>query len=152
MEMLTTVPLSAFFGLFAPKFLIGTTYTASLAFFESVVLPKIDRTRLHGAVIIGDEFGFANATAEASALVDVTTTYSMVLAPHGKSFHAKVWIMATDDEFAVLCGSGNLTHSGFIGNHELFDVLRFRPGGAQRELAGEIVSFVEEMGGAIQRI
>lgn len=145
METLTTVPLSDFFGLFAPKFLIGTTYTASLAFFESVVLPKIDRSRLHGAVIIGDEFGFANATAEASALVDVTTTYSMVLAPHGKSFHAKVWIMATDDEFAVLCGSGNLTHSGFIGNHELFDVIRIRPGGNQRELGNELVGFVEAL-------
>ena len=145
MNTFTTVPLSEFFGLFAPKFLIGTTYTASLAFFESVVLPKVDRSRLNGAVIVGDEFGFANATTEASALVDVTTTYSMVLAPHGKSFHAKVWIMATDDEFAVLCGSGNLTHSGFIGNHELFDVLRFRRKGDERELAEEIIQFVEAL-------
>lgn len=145
MDKLTTVPLSEFFSLFAPKFLIGTTYTASLAFFESVVLPKVDRSRLNGAVIVGDEFGFANATAEASALVDVTTTYSMVLAPHGKSFHAKVWIMATDDEFAVLCGSGNLTHSGFIGNHELFDVLRFRSDGDERELAEETILFVEAL-------
>jgi len=143
LETLTTVPLSTFFELFAPKYLIGTTYTASLAFFESVVLPKIDRSRLQGAVIIGDEFGFANATTEASALVHVTTTYSMVLAPHGNNFHAKVWIMATDDEFAVLCGSGNLTHSGFIGNHELFEVLRIRPGGNQRELGNELIGFVK---------
>ncbi len=147
MQSLTTLPLSDFFGLFAPRYLIGTTYTASLAFFESVVFPEVDRSNLTGAVILCDECGFAQATAEGSALIEVTKSYSMVLAPKGRTFHAKVWIMVADDEFAVLCGSGNLTQSGFIRNHELFEVVRIRPGGNERELAEELASFVKSLVG-----
>ncbi|MBT3289092.1 MAG: hypothetical protein HN904_26670 [Victivallales bacterium] len=37
-----------------PKYVLGTTYTLSLAFFESVVFPHIDRSRLKSCVLICD--------------------------------------------------------------------------------------------------
>ena len=43
--------LSEFFTRFAPRYVLGTTYTASPVFFETSILPKIDRRALQGAVM-----------------------------------------------------------------------------------------------------
>lgn len=95
MEHLEAIKLSEFFRLFAPRYLIGTTYTASMSFFESVVLPQVDQDKLKGCVILCDQLGFTRSTEEAAALQAATRSYSVMLAPHGHSFHAKVWIMVS---------------------------------------------------------
>ena len=48
--MVPQIKLSEFFGLFPPKYVLGTTYTLSLAFFESVVWPHIKRKNLHRCI------------------------------------------------------------------------------------------------------
>jgi hypothetical protein len=48
-----------------------------------------------------------------------------------------------DEELAVLCGSGNLTQSGFIGNLELFDGFRIARNQGFRGLVSEVRRFVE---------
>lgn len=135
--------LTEFFKRFAPRYLLGTTYTASPAFFETTVLPKIDRSKLEGAVVLCDPKGFRMASQEVGALRSVSKIYSLVY-PHIRgAFHPKVWIMADSERLALLCGSGNMTQSGFIGNLELFDAFEVERGGEDQELAGEIVSFIE---------
>ncbi|QDV11481.1 hypothetical protein CA51_13450 [Rosistilla oblonga] len=60
--------LSNFFESFAPLYVLGTTYTVSFTFFESVVFPLIDRRKLQRCVLLCDKHGFKRATAEAFAL------------------------------------------------------------------------------------
>lgn len=135
--------LSEFFKRFAPRFVLGTSYTASPVFFETSVLPKIDRRNLEGAVVLCDLMGFQMAAQEVGALRAASTIYSLVYPNHTGAFHPKVWIMADNDRAAVLCGSGNLTQSGFINNVELFETFEVTRDGNDRELCDELVDFVK---------
>jgi hypothetical protein len=48
MEAIQSIKLLEVFGLIAkPRFILGTTYTLSLAFFESAVFPALDRSLHH---------------------------------------------------------------------------------------------------------
>ncbi len=113
--MIPKIKLSEFFTLFRPTYVLGTTYTLSLAFFESVVWPHIikNNKNLRKCIIICDSRGFRRAVAEAGALRSVTNDYMAVTAPTNVSFHPKVWLMIGQNEAALLVGSGNLTQSGF---------------------------------------
>lgn len=135
--------LSEFFRRFAPRFVLGTSYTASPVFFETSVLPKIDRRNLEGAVVLCDLKGFQMAAQEVGALRAASTIYSLLYPNHSGAFHPKVWIMADNDRVAVLCGSGNLTQSGFINNVELFETFEVTHDGNDRELCGELSNFVK---------
>jgi len=125
------------------RYLFGTTYTLSLAFFESILLPELGRDSLKKCVIICDSFGFARAIDEAPALERAGQEYLVAVAPPNRCLHAKVWLAIGDDEAALLVGSGNLTQSGFLTNAELFDGLHF---GSDRALptgfAANIQSFL----------
>jgi hypothetical protein len=145
--MVPQIKLSEFFGLFPPKYVLGTTYTLSLAFFESVAWPHIKRKNLHRCIIICDRKGFSWAVAEASALRSVTNDYMAVTASANVSFHSKVWLMIGEDEAALLVGSGNLTQSGFIDNLELFDALHFSKDGPGSLAARDVVGFLQGLGG-----
>lgn len=117
------IRLSEFFSLFSPTHVLGTTYTISLTFFESVVFPHIEKGALRKCLILCDEFGFRRAATEAGALTAVSNSYMVVVPPASRTLHSKVWLMANQDRVALLVGSGNLTQSGFMQNNELFDVL-----------------------------
>ncbi|WAC20894.1 hypothetical protein OVA24_05795 [Luteolibacter sp. SL250] len=135
--------LSEFFKRFAPRYVLGTSYTASPVFFETSILPKIDRRNLAGAVVLCDLKGFQMAAQEVGALRAASTIYSLVYPNCAGAFHPKVWIMADNDQVAVLCGSGNLTQSGFINNLELFETFEVFRGGGDRELCRELTEFVK---------
>ena len=51
-----------------PRYVLGTTYTLSLAFFESVVFPFMDRDKLKSCLILCDTVGYQRAFTEAAAL------------------------------------------------------------------------------------
>jgi hypothetical protein len=142
MATVRRMPLSRFFGLFAPTHVLGTTFSLSLAFFESAVLPQIRRTNLRRCLILCDRVGLRRATVEAGALRAAGREYMTVCAPAPASFHAKVWIMAGPADVAVLVGSGNLTQSGFFENVELFDVVHLRAGGPGRAVALGLAGFL----------
>src|SRR5437879_1054671 len=99
-----------------PRYVVGTTYTLSLAFFESVVLPSIDRSALRRCVILVDRFGFKRALDEATALESAGQNYVVATPPTSRCLHAKVWLIMNDSEAALVAGSGNLTQSGFVSN------------------------------------
>src|SRR5688500_11739414 len=107
-----------------PEFVLGTTYTMSLAFFESVVFQHIKRKHLKRCLLLCDPFGHEMAMAEAPALRYAARDYMVATAPSPGTFHAKVWLLLARAEMVLLTGSGNLTQPGFIDNIELFDVAR----------------------------
>src|SRR4029077_9131792 len=114
MAAVPQLPLSEFFQTFSPTYVLGTTYTVSLAFFEGLVFPEIDRTGLRRCLLLCDRVGFQRALVEASALRLVGRAYMDVCAPQPHNFHPKVWLMIGENEAALLVGSGNLTQSGFM--------------------------------------
>lgn len=127
MTAIESIKLSEVFRLVPkPKYVLGTTYTLSLAFFESVVFPFIDRSRLKSCLILCDPIGYHNALTEAAALQSAAQDYLVLPAPSSGSFHPKVWLILGEAEAALIVGSGNLTQAGFMTNAELFDVVHVR--------------------------
>lgn len=139
------LPLKEFFRLFAPTYVLGTTYTLSLAFFEGLIYPEIKRTHLRRCLVLCDKLGFQRATVESSALRAVGREYMAVCAPTRHSFHPKVWLMIGDGEAALLVGSGNLTQSGFMDNCELFDVVELEVDGPHKAVATDLIAFLNGM-------
>ena len=148
---INSIPLSDFFKLVKkPRFVLGTTYTLSLAFFESVIFqkPLIDRSHLRSCLIICDPLGYRRALDEAKALQHAGQNYMAVPAPVADCFHSKVWLLIGEDEFALLVGSGNLTQSGFMLNAELFDSLHFTLEDPPDEtLLQDVLSFLSGLAG-----
>jgi len=145
MNVVESIELSKILKLVAkPTYILGTTYTLSLAFFESVVFPCIDRSKLKSCLIIADELGYRRALTEAAALQGAAQDYIVVPAPTSGAFHAKVWILVSEDEAVLLVGSGNLTQAGFITNAELFDVILLsRKELNSRAIVADIQSFLK---------
>ena len=120
------IKLSDFFKqIKKPRYILGTTYTLSLAFFESSVYPLLNRSNLKSCLIISDNIGYQRALTEGPALMSAAQNYLVVPAPTSGCFHPKVWIIVGENEAAILVGSGNLTQSGFMSNAELFDSVLF---------------------------
>ena len=68
MAEIAQVKLSEFFrSVKNPRYVLGTTYTLSLAFFESVVFSSIDRRNLKYCLIISDMDGYRRSLAEGAA-------------------------------------------------------------------------------------
>lgn len=142
MAQIARIRLTEFFQSISPVYVLGTTYTASLAFFEAVVFRHIDRTHLRRCIVLCDPLGFQATLQEASALRSIGRDYMAVCAPCPGAFHAKVWLLIGEDEAALLAGSGNLTQPGFATNLELFDAMRFDRGQAHPRIIDDVVSFL----------
>ena len=149
MNVIESIELPDVLGLIVkPRYILGTTYTLSLAFFESAVFPNFKRDQLKSCLIICDALGYHNALTEAPALQGAAQDYLVVPAPVSGSFHAKVWIVVGDGEFLLLTGSGNLTQAGFIDNAELFDALHIKADAPPSSaLLADIRSFVKGLAG-----
>jgi hypothetical protein len=92
MSDIPCTPLSEFFRVLAPTYVLGTTYTISLAFFEGLVFPAIRRANLRRCLLLCDRIGFHRAFIEATALRSVSREYMTACAPARHSFHPKVWL------------------------------------------------------------
>src|SRR5678816_185189 len=99
MKLIERIKLSDFFtSLKAPKYILGTTYTLSLAFFESVIYPHIGTSKLKHCLILCDPIGYYRAMTEGPALLGAAQRYLAVPAPSSGSFHAKVWLLIDERE------------------------------------------------------
>ena len=149
MAEIEQVKLSEFFhSVKKPRYVLGSTYTLSLAFFESVVYSCIDRHALKYCLIVSDSHGYHRAMDEGAALQGAAQGYMVVPAPTPGCFHAKVWLLIGESEAALLVGSGNLTQSGFMTNAELFDSLHFsKDTPPTREQFSAITSFLSGLAG-----
>lgn len=126
MKEVSRIKLSEIFKRIArPRYVLGTTYTLSLAFFESAVFPFIGRSEMRSCLIVCDSIGYHRALSEGAALQGAAQDYLVVPAPFSGSFHPKVWIVVGEREVVLLVGSGNLTQAGFMTNAEVFDALHF---------------------------
>jgi hypothetical protein len=126
-----------------PRYVLGTTYTLSLAFFESAIFHEFNRERLKSCLIISDSLGYRNALTEAAALQGAAQDYIVVRAPIPGSFHPKVWLVVGDNEAVLLTGSGNLTQAGFMNNAELFAAVHIKPDSpTSAEMLTDLRSFV----------
>lgn len=126
MAAIESIKLSEVFRLIPkPKYVLGTTYTLSLAFFESVVFPHIGRANLKACIIISDTDGYQRALNEAAALQSAAQDYIVLPAPISGCFHPKVWLSIGEKQAVLLVGSGNLTQAGFMHNAEFFDAISF---------------------------
>src|SRR5260221_5240071 len=125
MNTLERIKLSdVFASVREPKYILGTTYTLSLAFFESVLLQYINRSGLLSCLIVCDSVGYERALTEGPALQGAAQDYQVVRAPGTDCFHPKVWIIIGGGENVPLVGSGKLTQAGFATNAANFVVIR----------------------------
>ena len=81
-----------------PRYVLGTTYTLSLAFFESVVFPFIDRSNLKSCLILCDMDGFQRALTEAAALQSTAQDYIGPSIPRSGAFILKSGCPLAKDE------------------------------------------------------
>ena len=102
-----------------------TSYTLSLTYVESHVLPRLKRSGCHSVDILADLVGYRDSLAEQKASgVGREYTLIPVHVPKG-IFHPKLvhlWAEKGDDDL-LLVGSGNLTYSGHGGNIEVLEAL-----------------------------
>ena len=149
MKIIESVELRDVLKLVAkPRYILGTTYTLSLAFFESAIFPEFKREQLKSCLIICDSLGYHNALTESAALQGAAQDYMVVRAPIPGSFHPKVWLVVGETEAVLLTGSGNLTQAGFMTNAELFDALHFTADNPPSvELLADVRSFVTGLAG-----
>ncbi|MDZ4081616.1 MAG: hypothetical protein U1E10_01650 [Bdellovibrionales bacterium] len=114
-------------AVYEPIHVLGTTFTLSLAFFESSVWPRIKTNRLSNFLIISDRIGLSRAYQEAPALKLAGREYVATAAPTRRTFHPKVWLLIEERRALLLVGSGNLTQAGFMENLELFEAIEMGP-------------------------
>jgi len=142
-EIIDSMKLSEVFSALKPTHVLGTTYTLSLTFFESVVWPYIDKSKLKRCLILCDKFGYRQAMFEAASLRHASTSYMAMPVNCKGSFHPKVWLLTDGNKTVLLVGSGNLTQTGFIENTELFSVIMLDSDNMTELLSNDIRSFLQ---------
>lgn len=103
-----------------------TSFTLSLSYFESHVLPRLRKSGCERVTVLCDIAGYRDSLTEQSARA-VGSIYSVVpVQAGGGIFHPKICHLraAQGEEDLLLVGSGNLTYPGHGGNIEVLEVLR----------------------------
>ena len=108
------------------KSALFTTYTLSLTYVESHVLPALRRSNCETLTILADTAGYRDSLMEQRSQ-GVGRDYSVLPVRVSRGiFHPKlVYLEARDaGEDLLLVGSGNVTYPGHGGNVEVLEVLR----------------------------
>lgn len=103
-----------------------TSYTLSLTYVESHVIPRLARSGCNSVDVLVDLVGYRDSLAEKKAS-SVGREYALIpVQVHRGIFHPKLvhlWAESGDEDL-LLVGSGNLTYSGHGGNIEVLEVLQ----------------------------
>lgn len=102
-----------------------TTFTLSLTYLESHVLPHLRKRRCQRLTVLSDVAGYRDSLMEQRAR-SIGRDYSVVpVHVQGGIFHPKVVHLRAreGDEDLLLVGSGNLTYPGHGGNVEVLEAL-----------------------------
>lgn len=107
------------------KSALFTTYTLSLTYVESHVLPALHRSGCETLTILADTSGYRDSLVEQRSR-GVGRDYSVIpVRSTSGIFHPKlVYLEAKDGDDLLLVGSGNLTYPGHGGNIEVLEVIR----------------------------
>lgn len=113
-DVLTSVPIQG---------AVFTTFTLSLAWFETYLLRALERAGATQILILADPVG-VNASLGEGLVTGTGVRYAVeaVDAPHG-AFHAKVGVLWSRESLVVAVGSSNLTFAGMHRNLECWEVL-----------------------------
>jgi len=105
------------------KHALFTTYTLSLSYFESEILPSLIRGGCSDIWLIADAEGYRSSLLERRSM-RVGHEYRLipVALPDGV-FHAKSIYLSGDEGDLLLVGSGNVTFAGHGRNLEIFEAL-----------------------------
>ena len=115
--------ISEFLQMRAWKHALFTTYTLSLSYFESEILPPLLRAACSDVWLIADAEGYRSSLLERRSM-RVGQEYRLipVTLPNGV-FHAKSIYLGSDEGDLILVGSGNVTFAGHGRNLEIFEAL-----------------------------
>ena len=108
------------------KSAVFTTFTLSLTYVESHLLPALRRSGCERLTIFADTVGYRDSLVEQRSL-GVGRDYSVVpVRVKGGIFHPKLVYLEADEpeNDVLLVGSGNVTYPGGGGNIEVLEVLR----------------------------
>ena len=107
-----------------PRSALFTTYTLSISFIESVLLPTLRHVGCNEVAIIADANELANSLEETQAR-GAGRRYRLapLLAPNGGIFHPKLAYFTCEDHDIIAVGSGNLTVSGQSKQLECLDAV-----------------------------
>jgi hypothetical protein len=108
------------------KSALFTTYTLSLTYLESHLLPALRRSSCDSLTVLADLAGYRDSLMEQRSQ-GVGRDYSVLpVRVDGGIFHPKLVYLEGRDrrEDVLLVGSGNLTYPGHGGNLEVLEVLR----------------------------
>lgn len=100
-----------------------TTYALSLSFVESVLLDALVRGGGRNLFILSDVDGVRAALSEQGARRAGRDYEVEPIKVDRGVFHAKVGVLAAEDDTHLLVGSGNLTFNGWGGNFEVLEHL-----------------------------
>lgn len=131
-----------------PRAALFTTYTLSLAFVESALLPLLDAAGCADIHILVDAQEARNSTAECS-VKNAGRRYGIwpVVAPGGGIFHPKVAYLEGESEDVLVVGSGNLTLSGQHKQLETVDAVR---SGADGPTFDEFAGFCRALAACVE--
>lgn len=101
---------------------LALTFNVGLGYFEALLHRAMRLRGLRCAAIVADRNALsASLEAELPYLRGLGRGYVAVGARAAVSFHPKVLLASGPDEARLYVGSGNLSHGGLEGNHEVFD-------------------------------
>lgn len=120
---LTALPIVDVFTSLPIEGAVFTTYTLSLAWFETHLLRALERAGATQILLLADPAG-VNASLGEGLVTGPGVRYAVesLEAPNG-AFHAKVGVMWSRDCLLITVGSGNLTYAGMQRNLECWEVL-----------------------------
>lgn len=117
-------------------------FNANLGFFERAGLAK---ARARGArVTLVSDADMVHADHEATRFAGRSYLEARALCRGGGHFHPKLVVALGQDQAAVLVGSGNTSPGGWIGNAELWTLVRATEDAAPRTISG-IADFLEAL-------
>ena len=145
-DVLTSLPIEG---------AVFTTYTLSLAWFETHLLRALERSGAQQILLLADPVGI-NTSLREGLVTGPGVRYAVepVEAPNG-AFHAKVGVLWSRDCLLVAVGSGNLTFAGMHRNLECWEVLTAGvPSSEARQLsrstAQDALAFLAHLQGRVE--
>jgi hypothetical protein len=138
----TTSSISHFLRLREWKQALFTTYTLSLSYFESEVLPSLLRVGCSDIWLVADAEGYRSSLLERRSMRVGHEYHLIPVALQNGVFHAKSIYLSSDAGDLLLVGSGNVTFAGHGRNLEVFEALA---SDEHSDVFGEFAAYLEAL-------
>jgi hypothetical protein len=137
-----TSSISDFIRLREWKHALFTTYTLSLSYFESEILPSLLRAGCSDIWVVADAEGYRSSLLERRSMRVGHDYHLIPVALQNGVFHAKSIYLSSDAGDLLLVGSGNVTFAGHGRNLEVFEALASEE---QSDIFAEFAAYLEAL-------